>query len=159
MLSAPHRDADNHLAEAADEGADHLEADEEEVVPVPEEGRSPSESRSSIFPNMLTRRSGSSSREGGKVRLVSSRLACSSLVLLRSEQSLMACSLCVGDGSVIGTLKGYDQLLNLVLDEVEEEVLRSSSIPLAPPTGLCWSRSRLTYRPFLCLVPWFIRPD
>ncbi|KXN87574.1 U6 snRNA-associated Sm-like protein LSm7, partial [Leucoagaricus sp. SymC.cos] len=37
------------------------------------------------------------------------------------------------EGGVVGTLKGYDQLLNLVLDDVEEHI-QGTSIPLLTHT-------------------------
>lgn len=48
-------------------------------------------------------------------------------------------TLLVGIVTVVGTLKGYDQLMNLVLDDVKE-LLRGTSVPtlLAPPLPYGW---------------------
>ncbi|OIW11753.1 hypothetical protein TanjilG_10955 [Lupinus angustifolius] len=39
-----------------------------------------------------------------------------------------------GGRQVTGTLKGYDQLLNLVLDEAVESVCRGTAVMLVSPT-------------------------
>lgn len=87
---------------------------------------------SSTWLNTLTRASGSSSSEGGKVRVLRGAARCRDAVPSDGAVS------CVGVRKltpVTGVLKGYDQLMNLVMDEVVETYESAS---------LTYSASKLT---------------
>lgn len=104
----------------------------EEHHPPPEEpdkvphlpARNPRERLSSTWANTSTRRSESSLLEVEKV------IYCFALSFFSLLFFPIGLTPRRSRTSVVGVLKGYDQLLNLVLDEVEEQVLRK----LCPPS-------------------------